>query len=115
MLLPVEALQQFDNAIYSYMIVNFLERDRKMFEDAPFKLKQPYIEVVESALKAVRKDQRENNLFIKKHKIQVPSGDNGGTFTEFTFVHGSCQDKRKYLNARLQNRTEELLNEYLQK
>ncbi|WP_256381688.1 hypothetical protein [Sporosarcina sp. HYO08] len=39
MLMPVEALQQFDNAIYYHKIVGFLERDWKTFEDGRIRIK----------------------------------------------------------------------------
>ena len=40
---------------------------------------------------------------------------NDGTFTEYEFIHEGYSDKRRYLNVRLRNRTEELLGEYLMK
>jgi len=44
--------------------------------------------------------------------MKVVKGKNDGTFTEYLFIHGGYEDCRRYLNARLRNRTEELMSVY---
>ena len=49
-LIPSEALPYFENMIYLPMIISILERDREVIETSSFKLKGPYINIVESSL-----------------------------------------------------------------
>lgn len=42
-LIPEEAIPYFENMIYLPMVLTILEKDRTIFEKAPFKLKRPYI------------------------------------------------------------------------
>lgn len=111
-LAPAEHIKQFDMAIYYPMLISILERDRETFEKGPFKLKGPYLKLIDGALKAVRADQKESNAYMRSNKLKVLRRDNDGTFTEYIFIHGGYEDKRRYLNHRLRNRTEELMNMY---
>lgn len=111
-IVPAEHIQQFDMAIYYPLLVSVLERDRKIIENGPFKLKNPYLQLIDKALKAVQADLKSSNAYMRKNKLKVLRGDNDGTFTEYIFIHGGYEDKRRYLNHRLRNRTEELMNVY---
>ena len=51
--IPSDALPHFENMIYFPMIIQILERDRETIEISPFKLKKPYVEIIEGALKTV--------------------------------------------------------------
>jgi hypothetical protein len=112
-LMPAEHVKQFDLSIYYPMLISILERDKKIIETSPFKLKQPYIDLIDKALNAVQMDRRETNAYMKINKMKTIKGVNDGTFTEFTFIHAGYEDKRRYLNHRLRNRTEELMSVYL--
>ena len=50
-LIPPEALPYFENMIYLPMLLIILERDRESFERGPFKLKGPYVKLVDEAAK----------------------------------------------------------------
>ncbi|KAA0965886.1 hypothetical protein FQ087_06370 [Sporosarcina sp. ANT_H38] len=111
-LIPGEALPYFENMIYLPMIVSVLERDREAIEISSFKLKGPYINIVERALKSVRADLKETNTYARSKNMKLIKNGKNGTFTEYTFIHSGYEDKRRYLNVRLRNRTEELINVY---
>ena len=50
-LLPPEALPYFENMIYLPMLLIILERDRESIEKGPFKLKGPYVKLIDKAMK----------------------------------------------------------------
>lgn len=111
-LLPEGSVPYFENAIYFPILINVLERDRKTIECGPFKLKGPYINLIEGALKLIRLELKETNLYMKRHEMKVIKGENIGMFTDYKFIHGGYEEQRRYLNVRLRNRTEELMNYY---
>lgn len=111
-LIPAEALPKFENAIYLPMIIKILEKDRLTIENGPFKLKTPYLNIVEGALKIARTESKETNIYLKRNNMKVIKKGSDETFTEYLFMHGGYEDHRRYLNVRLRNRTEELISVY---
>ncbi|MEK4486982.1 hypothetical protein MHH81_15655 [Psychrobacillus sp. FSL H8-0484] len=112
-LIPDEAIPYFENMIYLPMVFTILEKDRKIFEQGPFKLKRPYIAMVEEAAKQVQKELKETHIYMKRYSMKVLRGEGDDMFTEYVFFHGGYEEHRRYLNVRLRNRVEELLTVYL--
>ena len=112
-LIPVESLQYFENMIYLPMVLIVLERDRQEFEKGSFKLKRPYVNLVEEALKIARAELKQTSIYLRRNNMKVIRGQTDDTFTEYLFLHGGYEERRRYLNVRLRNRTEELITVYL--
>lgn len=112
-LISPEEAAHFENMIYLPMVLIILERDRALFEKGSFKLKKPYIELVDGAIKQVQKELTETKIHMRKHHMKMLRGTGDDTFTEYIFYHGGYEDHRRYLNLRLRNRVEELLRIYL--
>jgi hypothetical protein len=111
-LIPVEALPYFENMIYLPMVLIILERDLETFEKGPFKLKRPYVQIVEEAVKFARAELKETSIYLRRNNMKVIRGTSDDTFTEYVFIYGGYEDHRRYLNVRLRNRTEELIGVY---
>jgi len=112
-LIPAESLPFFEKVIYLPMVLIILERDRENVEKGPFKLKRPYVAIIEHALKEARKELNDTKQYLKEHNMKVIRGNHDDTFTEYVFFHGGYEEHRRYLNVRLRNRVEELLELYL--
>lgn len=111
-LISVEAIPHFENAIYFPLLIVILERDLEAIEKGTFKLKGPYIKIIDTALKIIRSEQKESSIYMRRNSMKVIKGKNDGTFTEYAFYNGGYEDHRRYLNVRLRNRTEELMDVY---
>lgn len=114
-MIPADVLPHFENMIYLPMVIQILERDRETIEISPFKLRGPYINIVEGALKIARAELKATNTYARNRKLKLIKKGKDSTFTEFVFVIGDNEDIRRYLNVRLRNRTEELINMYFEK
>lgn len=97
------------------MLKVILERDQEVIETSQFKFNGPYIKIVEGALKRVQEDLKATNIYARRNKIQVIKKVIDGDFTEFIFMYADYRSERRYSNLRLRNRTEELLQHYLQR
>ena len=75
-------------------------------------MKKPYVEIIESALKIVRAELKVTNLYARSEHIKLIKQGKDGTFPEYAFFHDGYEDKRRYMNMRLRNRTEELISVY---
>jgi hypothetical protein len=113
--IPSEVIPYFENMIYLPMVINVLERDRREIEISSFKLKKPYVDIIEGALKAASLEIKETSIYLKRNNMKVIKRLNDGTFTEYLFMHDGYEERRKYLNIRLRNRTEELISIYFTK
>lgn len=111
-LIPVESLTYFENMIYLPMVLVILERDRAAFESGSFKLKRPYVKIVDEAIKIARTELKETTIYLRRNNMKVIRGKSDDTFTEYVFYYGGYEEHRRYLNVRLRNRTEELLTLY---
>ena len=112
-LISQEEIVHFEKAIYLPMVLIILERDRSLFEKGSFKLKRPYMDLVDNAIKQVQKELQETKIHMRKHHMKIIRGIGDDTFTEYVFYHGGYEDHRRYLNLRLRNRVEELMRVYL--
>ena len=113
--IPTHDRDIIETALYLPMLLIILERDRKIFEQAPFKLKHPYIELVEETIKAVQKDLKEAKAYLRKENISLSKVKSDDSFTMYSFYYKGFEENHNYFNPRLRNRTEELLRYYLNK
>jgi hypothetical protein len=114
-LIPEDSLPYFEKMIYLPMVIIILERDRETFEKGSFKLSRPYLNIVDQSLKSIFNDLKAAKLYMRQNNMKVIKGEHDKTFTEYTFFYGGYEENRRYLNVRLRNRTEELLEMHLMK
>lgn len=113
--IPMEKVQYLELAIYLPMLLTVLEKDCGLIENGQFKLKRPYVHLIESARKIVVEDLKNTKAYLKSCHLKVIQGQRDELFTEFTFCFNDVIDKRRYSNIRLRNQVELLLNRYLLK
>ncbi|WP_339250315.1 hypothetical protein NSQ43_11475 [Sporosarcina sp. FSL W8-0480] len=113
MLIPQEALPHFENMIYLPMVLTILAKDQQTFETGIFKLQAPYIKLTNHAINAVQTEMKESSDYLRQNKMKLLRGDMGDMFTTYIFLYHGREEQRRYLNVRLKNRTEELLELYL--
>lgn len=104
-----------EEAIYLPMLLTLLDRDMKIFEGGPFKIKDPYIEVIEETMVKIQKDLHIAKTYLHKNNIKVERIKSDDAFTMYVFFYKGYESHHNYFNPRLRNRVEELLREYLRK
>lgn len=115
MLIPSDALPHFENEIYLPMVLTILAKDRQIIEKGNFKLSAPYLKLIDRAIEAVQKEMKETSDYLRSNKMKLVRGTMDDTFTSYTFLFSGREESRRYLNVRLKNRTEELIELYLMK
>lgn len=112
-LIPAESYPFFEKMIYLPMVITVLELDRQLIEKSPFKLKKPYINIIEQAIKYARSDLKDTKLYMRENRMKLLRRNVDDTTTTYMFFYGGYEQERRYLNVRLRNRTEEMLEVYL--
>ncbi|MCM3324223.1 hypothetical protein [Cytobacillus kochii] len=102
-----------EQAIYLPMIIIILERDLKIIEKSPFKIKQPYITLMENTIKNVQRDLKEVKDKLRKENMRVNQIGHDESFTMYEFHYKGYDEQHSYFNPRIRNKCEELFNFYL--
>ena len=113
MLIPSDTLSYFDNMIYLPMLLTILSNDRVSVEKGSYKIKGPYFKLIDQAIERVQIEIKTTHDYMRVNQLKLIKGETDETFTTYTFVYQGYEDQRRYLNARLKNRTEELLEYFL--
>lgn len=114
-LIPKEYMPYVENGIYLPMLLVILQLDRQTIDQAPFKFKSPYVQLLQHTEQTIRLDLKKTKHFLREHRLQIHRLHSDDLFTDYRFIYNGYEDSRRYLNARLKNRTEELLRMYLTK
>ena len=112
-LMSKELIIHFENMIYLPFVLTIFYKDRDLIDTMPFKLKRPYLQLVDEAIKCVEKDFRETRIYMKRQQYKILEGEKDDLFTEYVFYYDGYEDHRKYMHFQLRNRTEELIGMYL--
>ncbi|MDE0584047.1 hypothetical protein ON064_13505 [Planococcus sp. A6] len=103
----------FEKRVQLPMVLLILERDREWIRKSPFKLKAPYLALLDRAIERAKGDLAETIELMRANDMKVRRGSKDDNFSEYVFCHGGYEDHRRYLNIRLKNAVEELLRFYL--
>ncbi|OHX53895.1 hypothetical protein BB776_01580 [Planococcus salinarum] len=112
-LMSKELILHFENMIYLPFVLIILNKDRGLIDTMPFKMKRPYLQLVDQAIKFAENDLRATRIYMKKQQFKIIEGKKDDLFTEYVFYYNGYEDHRKYMHFHLRNRTEELIGMYL--
>lgn len=112
-LMTKELILNFENMIYLPFVINILHKDRELVDGMPFKLKRPYLQLIDQAIKCAETDARNTRIYMKRNNYKILKEKQDNLFTEYVFYYNGYEDHRKYLHYQLRNRTEELIGMYL--
>lgn len=113
--IPEHERNMIEQAIYLPMVITILNRDRGIIKESPFKLPNPYLEMVEEALKTVQKELADVRKYLRKENIKVSELKRDEAFTMYCFIYRGYEEHHNYFNPRLRNKVEELLRHFLYK
>lgn len=110
--IPTEDRNIMEKAIYLPMVLTILTRDLKAVETAPFKLKQPYVLLIEETLKQVQHELKAVSRYMRAHQLKVEESKRDESFTLFLFLYKGYEEYHNYFNPRIRNKVQELLEYY---
>lgn len=111
--IPNDIRDLIEQAIYLPMTAAVLNKDMAVVEKSPFKLKEPYIHLIEQALKLVQKDLADVRRQLRRQKIKVLKVQQDDAFTMYAFYYNGYEEHHSYFNPRIRNKVNELLEHYL--
>lgn len=110
--IPEEDRDILEQAIYLPMVLTILNRDLTIIENSPFKLKKPYLLLVEETMKVIQKELSEVKRYMKQNQLKVEEIHRDEAFTMFLFIFKGFEEQHNYFNPRIRNKVQELLVYY---
>ncbi|OOE12224.1 hypothetical protein [Fictibacillus arsenicus] len=98
--------------MYPIMLTLF-DRDLKVVNRSPFKIKRPYIALLEQIMNQVSKDLHDVRIELKKRKIKVMDGRRDHDITEYEIFIRGYREIMRFPNVHLKNKAETLMLSYL--
>lgn len=111
--IPEEERDMMEKAIYLPMVITVLNRDLSVIDKSPFKLKKPYLLLVEETLKVIQNELAEVKRCMKQQQLKVAEIHRDEAFTMFMFLYKGFEEHHNYFNPRIRNKVQELLEYYL--
>ncbi|MBM7585863.1 asparagine synthetase B (glutamine-hydrolyzing) [Bacillus pakistanensis] len=69
--IPEHDREMIETAMYLPMVLKILERDMEIFQKGQYKLRRPYLELIEEAMKSVQRDLKMAKEHLRKESISI--------------------------------------------
>jgi len=113
--IPEKDRNIIEQAIYLPMVLTILNRDLAIIQKSPFKLKQPYLQLIEETMKVIQTELANVKRYMNKNTLKVQELKRDEAFTMFLFLYNGYEEQHNYFNPRIRNRVQELMEYYLYK
>ncbi|MBM7586463.1 hypothetical protein JOC86_003015 [Bacillus pakistanensis] len=111
--IPEEDRDILEKAIYLPMVLTVLNKDLNLINQSPFKLKRPYMELIEETMKVIQQELSGIKREMRVRRMKVERVQTDDAFTMYMFLYKGYEEHHNYFNPRLRNRVEDLLRYYL--
>ncbi|MDQ0232236.1 hypothetical protein [Metabacillus malikii] len=111
--IPSDIRDIIELAIYLPMTISIFNRDLMVIKNSPFKLHQPYLSLVEEALKLAQKDLAHIKRKLHNENVKVHEIERDEAFTLYAFIYNGYEEKHNYFNPRIRNKVIEIMEDYL--
>jgi hypothetical protein len=95
------------------ILLTVFNRDLQIINGSPFKLRQPYVALVEQIMNQISKDLYDVRIELRKRRIKVMDAQREGDITEYEIFIRGYREIMRFPNIHLKNKTETLMLSYL--
>jgi len=101
--------------LFISMAITVLEQDMKHVQDGPFKIKEPYLELLEQMLAAAKTERKQLRKSMQDQKIRISPLNRNESFTSYLFIAGRREEQRNYFNPAIRKHVEAIIRELMLK
>ncbi|MET3683418.1 hypothetical protein ABID56_001513 [Alkalibacillus flavidus] len=99
--------------LFLSMTIVVLEQDIRSIENGPYKIKEPYLELLRRMIHQARTERRELRKTMDQKKIDVVFIEKNDTFSTYLFLARGYEEQRRYFNPAVRKKVENILNELM--
>jgi hypothetical protein len=111
--IPEKDRDIMEQAIYLPMVLTILDRDLIVVEKSGFKLKKPYLELIDETMRAIQRELALVKSYMKQNSLRVEKVKQDEAFTMYLFLYRGYEEHHNYFNPRIRNKVQELMIHYL--
>lgn len=101
--------------LFLSMAIVVMRQDIKNVQQGPFKIKEPYIELLRKMESSALDERRRIRRTMKKERMDVVTLNKNDSFSSFLFLCQGREEKRNFFNPTIRKKVEAILQEYLLK
>ena len=101
--------------LFISMAITVLEQDMKHVQDGRFKIKEPYLELLEQMLAAAKTERKQLRKSMQDQKIRISPLNRNESFTSYLFIAGRREEQRNYFNPAIRKHVEAIIRELMLK
>ncbi|RDW19920.1 hypothetical protein [Oceanobacillus chungangensis] len=108
-----EELQIATRYLFLSMAIVVIKQDISLVQGGPFKIKEPYVELLEKMVNEAVKERRELRRIMAEQHIQVIRLNKNDSFTSFLFQCQGRQQKQNFFNPSIRKKVEAIIQELI--
>lgn len=110
-----EELKLASRFLFLSMAMVVIQQDIQYIQKGAFKIKEPYIELLEKMATEAANERKSLRQEMKKGNIQVVALHKNDTFSSYLFLSQGREEKRNYFNPAIRKKVEAIVQELMQK
>lgn len=110
-----EELQLASRFLFLSMAIVVIQQDVQHIHKGGFKIKEPYIDLLEKMMTEATSERRQLRQTMKKKSLQVVTLNKNDSFSSFLFLCQNREEKRNYFNPAIRKKVEVILDELMHK
>ncbi|ASK60841.1 hypothetical protein CFK37_00770 [Virgibacillus phasianinus] len=110
-----EELQVASRFLFLSMAIVVIQQDIHHVQQGAFKIKEPYLELLEKMTTAATNERRQLRQTMQKKKIRVVTLNKNDSFSSFLFLCQTREEKRNYFNPAIRKKVEVIVQELMRK
>src|SRR5699024_11013704 len=113
--LQSDELQIATRFLFLSMAIVVIQQDIKHVQKGAFKIKEPYIHMLEKMIYEATKERRKLRQSMERKQIKVVTLHKNDSFSSFLFLCQGREEKRNYFNPAIRKKVEVIVQELMQK
>ncbi|RKQ31301.1 hypothetical protein [Oceanobacillus halophilus] len=110
-----EELQIATRFLFLSMAIVVLKQDIIYMQNGKFKIKEPYIELLEKMISMAINERRQLRKIMMRKNIQVVNLNKNDSFSSFLFTCQGREEKRNYFNPAIRKKVEIIIQNLMKK
>lgn len=100
--------------LFISMAIVVIEQDLRHVEDGPFKIKEPYVQLLHQMNLAALRERKQLRKQMNEKNLQVIRGERTRFFSTFILIAEQKQEEKSYFNPAIRKHVETILRELMQ-
>ena len=108
--------EEYDTAsryLFLSMAIIIVEKDIRLVEEGPFKIKEPYLELLRKMEHRARLERRDLRRKMRDQQIEVIVLKKDKSFSTYLFMARGYEEERRYFNPAIRKKVEQILYELI--